>query len=251
MLPLVLAASLSLGAPTREDLRVARVYELDDPDRRTEFIYETWSEKQAGAQRVKKAVYKKRDGKVALEEDYWTEGGAFTGYELRDLERKRVTRARVEGKKLNYELRETTELGEKVKSGSEDLEPLHALGPGLLDRLNAVWDKAVAGEKVELRLAVPDRFESFWFRFKKIEETESEITFDLKPSSFVIAMFVKSIEFVFDKQAKRLKTYRGPTFITRLVKGEWQQLQVVMEYEMGPAAGACPPAQAQCSVRQP
>lgn len=240
----------SSSAATREGVRTARVYELEDPDQRTAYIYETWTETE-GDQKLRKAEYRRPEGSLALKEEYWTKGGSFVRYELSDLDRKRVTRVRVDGNKLHYELRETSELGEKVKTGSEDLEPLHALGPGLLDRLQSVWDQAVAGEKVELRLAVPDRFESFWFKFKKVAETETEVTFHLKPSSFMIAMFVQSIEFVFDKATRRLKTYRGPTFIHRLIKGEWQQLQVVMDYETGPAAVKCPPGRAQCSAKQP
>lgn len=255
-------------AARKQNFRTARVYELNDPDKRTIFSYQTWIE-QRGEEQLKKALFVKPDGKVGLEEDYFSKDGAFTHYELKDHNRKRTTLVRAEKGKLVYELRDQTpDGGEKVKTDSESIEPLHAVGPGLLERLLNLWEKAVAGEAVELRLSVPDRFESFWFRFKKVSETEKEITFDLRPSSFVIAMFVKSIEFTFVKHSRLLKTYRGPTFVMRRVGNEWQQLLAVMEYDMEPetmhadlgpafssktdrAVAACLPDQDRCSIKQP
>lgn len=263
--PKIDAIAKKEAAPKKENLRTARVYELNDPDKRMVFAYQTWTEER-GEERLKKAVFVNPNGTMSLEEDYWTKNGMFTRYELRDFDRKRTTYVRAENGKLIYELKDKTADGEKIKSDNEPIEPLHAVGPGLLDRLMNVWEKGVAGEAVELRLSVPDRFESFWFRFKKVAETEDEITFDLRPSSFVIAMFVKAIEFTFVKKTRLLKTYRGPTFVMRRVGNEWQQLLAVMEYDMGPTTAglspaatpkmdrvtaACLPDQAQCSVRQP
>ena len=74
------------------------------------------------------------------------------------------------------------------------------------------WDKLKAGEKLKVRLAVPDRRESLGFDlFKDKSSSEAQTIIKMKASNFVISAVVDPLYFTFRPDGSQMTEMKGRT----------------------------------------
>jgi hypothetical protein len=84
------------------------------------------------------------------------------------------------------------------------------------------WEKIESGEKVSVRLAVPDRLETIGFRYQKsLSDDPKETKIEFVPSSFIIRQFVKPIEMRFETSSRKIRSFRAPSFLKKKEGTRW------------------------------
>jgi hypothetical protein len=103
-------------------------------------------------------------------------------------------------------------------------------GPQVVDTLLRHWDTVMAGKDYEVRYAVPDRLETFGFRFK-VEKKDSDTTVvHFVPTSFFVRQMVDPVIITLETTSKKLKSIAGPTLL-KIKKGDsWEELKADIRF---------------------
>lgn len=211
---LTLLFSLPLGAAPPD---IAVIYEVGNPVREILYKYSREKNPKGGI----KAWFKSADGKIFAEEEITQTGADFRSYKLTLPELGESAEIKVADAKVYMSY--TTPKGTKTET--EDWKPGYVIGPTLIDYIQANWDSLQAGESVRVRMVVPDRLESFSFRFKKVgtqklgDRTVDKIYFE--PTNIFIGMIVKPIVFLIEPNTRQTLQISGRTYLKKKVPGGW------------------------------
>jgi hypothetical protein len=211
---LIISFSLQISAAAPE---IAVVYEVGNPVREILYKYSREKNPKGGIT----AWFKTPDGKIYAEEEITQTGADFRSYKLTLPLLGESAEIRVADSKIYMSY--STPKGTKTET--EDWKPGYVIGPTLLDYIQANWDSLQAGESVRVRMLVPDRLESFGFRFKKIgtqklgDRTVDKIHFE--PTNIFIGMMVKPIVFLMEPNTRQALQISGKTYLKKKVPGGW------------------------------
>ena len=238
LVPLMTLTSLQAYAADDPPF-LARIFDMASKKQKLLFTYKHSSENRPEF-RESTNVYKDADGIIAVIE---------TARFVKDGDSEKVSNYHVSQKQLGEE-GNVAVAGEKIKftyvkdgKTKEDEEKLtdnFVVGPSIIFYLQKHWAEIVNGDKVKVRLAVPDRRETIGFEYFKVrEETiDGQKTFVLKmkPSSLVISAIVDPLYFFYTPDGKTLVEIHGRTQVKQKVKNSWRNLDAVTTYEYGPNA---------------
>lgn len=100
----------------------------------------------------------------------------------------------------------------KTKTDTTDAPESFVFPPTFLLYVQKHWKDFLAGESINMRLAVLEMRDDFGFKFFKVAQDEVQgktfYSAKLKPTSLIISAIVDPIEFTLDDQ-KRVKSVRG------------------------------------------
>jgi hypothetical protein len=103
-------------------------------------------------------------------------------------------------------------------------------GPQVVDTLLRHWDMVMAGKNYPVRFAVPERLETFGFRFK-VEKHDAKITeVHFVPTGFFVRQAVEPVILTFETATKKLFSIKGPTFLKKKVGDKWEELQAEVRF---------------------
>ncbi len=103
-------------------------------------------------------------------------------------------------------------------------------GPQVVDTLMRHWDTVMAGKDFEVRYAVPERLETFGFRFK-VEKKDAETTVvHFIPTSFFIRQMVDPVVLTMETATKKVKSIVGPTLLKRKNGDSWEELKADIRF---------------------
>lgn len=107
------------------------------------------------------------------------------------------------------------------------------LGDAIHALVTRQWSELMIKGDITFRLFVPNRFDSFAFRFKKIQNKNGDLWFVMEPTSFLIRTLAPTMEFIYtDDVHHHLKEYRGPSPVP--IAGESEKpVRVLFDYERG------------------
>lgn len=145
-------------------------------------------------------------------------GGRLLSYRLRQPLQEEEAEIRLTDKGTFFRYRKGGKWEENLETSSgEVIAPPQIIGFALRH-----WEKIQAGEKVSVRLAVPDRLETIGFRYQKSFSADPQETqIEFVPSSFLIRQFVKRIEMRFETSSRKIRVFRGPSFLKKKEGNRW------------------------------
>lgn len=166
-------------------------------------------------------------GEVAVETTR-TESGRLVSYHLKQPMQDEEAEMRATPEQVHFRYRR----GDKWQEAKEKNSPETIAPPQIVDWAQRHWDKIAKGETVFVRLAVPDRLETFGFRYRKQASNETgRMLVEFTPSSFLIRQFAPSVELLFDEKSRKLLRLRGPSFLKKMEKGAWVPLSAEFRFD--------------------
>ena len=105
-------------------------------------------------------------------------------------------------------------------------------GQGLFFYLRNHLEKFPRNEKISVKLLIPGRLDFFSFDLGIEEETSSTITFKMRVGSLLLRIFTPSLHFKFEKSAKNLVQYIGPSNLVD-ESGDLQTVEILYNTDSG------------------
>jgi hypothetical protein len=139
------------------------------------------------------------------------------------------------GAKVSYRL---TRADGTQKEAQEDSTDDWAVGTVLVRKLQLGWARILKGESVNVRIAVPERLESFGFAFQADPSTlppardARGVRVWLTPRSFLVRLVVKPIEFWMVPDGSAAKGFTGRTLLKARKGASWDDLIAYTEFEV-------------------
>jgi len=104
--------------------------------------------------------------------------------------------------------------GERGRRGAADLPPGSAVDLGAQVVILESWDRLLAGETVELEIAVPERLALYGFRLRRVDSGDAGlVTFELAPASLLVRLVLDPIRFTYSTPDRTIRSFLGRTGI--------------------------------------
>ncbi len=174
-------------------------------------------------------VYSYPDGKEAFTEDVELKGTEVISYKVNQKQLVEEGAIEVKDKKIFFTYKKKDH---EKKTAEEDYVDNLVIGPSIVPYMQKTWDKIKAGDKVRVRLAVPDRRETVGFEFFKDKtSTEAMIVVKMKASSLVISAIVDPLYFTFLPDGSRMFEMKGRTQAKKERDGKFSDLDAHTIYK--------------------
>lgn len=219
---------LALGSPlARAENFTADVY---DEDKKTLLYKFILTETVQGKNLLRDAVYNTPDGKLAFKDRLDVEDGRIKSYSYEQPDAHISAKVEASGKKLLFSY---TDNG-KTKTDDDDFKDNTVLPANTTDFIRAHWDEIAQGKDADARVAAMERCETVGFEFNRTGEGNYEgkdaMMVRMKPTSFIIAAIVKTMNFVFDKTTHRTLQFRGRLLPKKIENGKLKDQDGVFVY---------------------
>lgn len=132
----------------------------------------------------------------------------------------------------NKEVKVTYKSGNDEKEKSDiikykkNLLSIHGLNQFIRDNFNDLVNNE---ETKEFRLIVPARLDSYSFKAKVIESSDSEVVFEIEIDSWFLGMFAPSLKLTYDISERRLKLFQGASNMIP-AKSDSEEVKVEFTY---------------------
>ena len=174
-------------------------------------------------------VYSYPDGKEAFTEDVELKGTEVISYRVNQKQLGDEGSIEVKDKKVIFTYKKKDH---EAKTSEEDYVDNLAIGPSLVPYMQKNWDKIKAGEKIRVRLAVPDRRETVGFDlFKDKASTDTKTIVKMKAASLVISAIVDPLYFTFMPDGSRMTEMKGRTQAKKDHDGKFSDLDAHTIYK--------------------
>lgn len=222
---------------------LAKIFDQESKKQKLLFTYQHESEVKNGV-RTSVNTYKDAEGAIAAVEtvEFTVNGDTEKVRSYRMSQKQLGAEGSVEIKdgQVNFSYSKDG----STKTNDETLTDDFVVGPSVSAYLRARWAQILAGNRVKVRFAVPDRRETVGFEYyKDREETidgNKAIVVKMKPSSFLIAALVKPLYFFYSLDGKQLFEVHGRTQVKQKVDGSWRDLDAVTVYDYASSAVTAP-----------
>jgi len=225
-----LAVPLSAMA---QDFRIqGRLFEIDAPRTKPLFTFTLSGHTLEGKYTRMETDYRDLDGVLTAHEKIGFRDGRLQSYAFEIPNQGEIGKMEIVDERMRFSWNKNGEVRTEEESVPENL----IVGPTIVPFLRENRERILAGESLRARLAVLDRMETIGFRFTKVEEKMRDgravVMVRMRPSSFVVALVVKPLDFLVDKETFRLLEYRGRTLPLRQeTDGTWTALDVDAVYD--------------------
>ncbi len=178
------------------------------------------------------AEFRDAQGMLAVSEVYEKKGDEEV-YRYRQHQTGESAEVRRKGKGVTYRFQDSDgKLHEDHEEATEDW----VVGPSLVPRLQAGWARILRGEPVPVRIAVPDRRESFGFVFRPDLSARDKnlgaesVRVWLEPRSAFLRLLVSPIEFWLSADGTRVHKVRGRTLLKIKRGSRFEDLDAVTRF---------------------
>jgi len=183
-------------------------------------------------------------------EDSWERGGRVqkTIFESRVLQKR--AQLEVRNGKVFYELTNLKDMS--VKKAEDDAVNNLVVPSTMMNYIKSFGDQITKGEKIQVKVAVFDRLDSYTFNIQKVREdktVDGEPTqiLEMSPASIIVSAVVKPMYFYVKSKSGELFAFEGESGLRKKVGDSWEKLQVRSEYEYkNYAPVTAPVAQKEC-----
>lgn len=174
-------------------------------------------------------VYSSAEGKEALTEDVELKGTDVVSYHVNHKQMGDEGTIEVKGKKVLFTYKKKDH---DVKTAEENYVDNLVIGPSVVPYMQKNWDKIKAGEKVSVRLAVPDRRDTVGFDLiKDKSSTDTKTVVKMKASSLVISAIVDPLYFTFLPDGSHMTEMKGRTPFKQEHDGKFSELDAHTIYK--------------------
>ena len=174
-------------------------------------------------------VYSSNDGKEALIEEVALKGTDVLSYHVNHIQVGEEGNIEVKDKKVLFTYKKKDH---EAKTAEENYVDNLVIGPSVVPYVQKHWAQIKAGEKVSVRLAVPDRRETVGFDlFKDKTSTDAKTVVKMKASSLVISALVDPLYFTFLPDGTRMTEMKGRTPFKREHDGQFTDLDAHTIYK--------------------
>jgi hypothetical protein len=204
----------------------------------TGFLYEQGSNKQKLLFNLKrteeknehqllvKIVYTDPLGVEAVVENLVMQNGKVFKYFIHHKQMNEESALEVQGDKIIFKKIK----GNKTEIKEETRTENFVVGPSLLGYLSHHWESLLKGDTISVRYAALDRQETIGFKIFRTHREQRAgrevLIIKMKPSSFIIAVLVKPLVFIFDVSTKVLIELQGRTLPKIKSNKDWKDLDV-------------------------
>ncbi len=173
--------------------------------------------------------YNYPDGKEAVLEDVELKGTDVVSYHYTQKQLGAEGKISVNNNKIFFEYKRKNE---DPKTSQEKYVDNLVIGPSLVPYMKKNWDKLKAGEKLAVRLAVPDRRETLGFDlFKDKSSNDQKTVIKMKASNFVISAVVDPLYFTFTPDGSQMFEMKGRTQPKKEHEGQFSDLDAHTFYK--------------------
>jgi len=102
----------------------------------------------------------------------------------------------------------------RERRGAAALPPGSAVDLGAQVVILESWERLVAGETVELEIAVPERLALYGFRLRRVDSGGAgRVTFELSPANVLVRLVLDPIRFTYSTPDRTIRSFLGRTGI--------------------------------------
>ncbi len=185
-----------------------KVYEKESNFKKVMFLFENCVTKKSNGDIVAESKYFEANGKTAIDETIqYSSSDTLKLFERQHKQINRTTKAKRDGEKVLFEMKEKNAKKEEDDTDDEDWED-NMITPEQLTRyIHRHFDKIMGGDTIKVRLIVPSRTETVGFRVFKEEDKEFmgkvRTRFRMSPTSIFIRALVEPVDLYFEKEKSR------------------------------------------------
>lgn len=178
------------------------------------------------------AVFSDSQGPQVTEES-WELKGKLVKAKIHNRVLGTQSSVEVHGNKLIYK---TQYDDGTTKVSDADAEPHLVVSTTLMAYLRPHFAKILAGEKVQIKLAVLDRRDSFTFNIQKIKSDqtlkgESVAVLEMSPASLIVKAVVDPVRFFINLNSGALFAFEGRSALRRKVGEKYKEMEVKTLYQ--------------------
>ena len=180
-----------------------------------------------------KVIFSGPEGEQSIEES-WEKDGKVQKTILESKVLQKRSQLEVKNGKVFYQV---TDLKDgSVKKSDDDAEENLVVPSTMMSYIKSFSEKIAKGEKVQVKVAVLDRRESFTFNIKKIKDDktidgEAIQVLEMAPASFIVSAVVKPMYFYVKPKTGEMFAFEGESGLRRKVGNSWEKMQVRSAYE--------------------
>lgn len=210
------------------DLIKSTLYDPESKRQKVLFRAER-TEEQKNGKRITKTRFLDSEGQEALTEEVVLHQGQFESITVDQKQLNQKLSAYLKEGKLIYHV---TQNG-KTETEGEDFKSEMIVGPLVSQLIQNHWDELIGGESVSFRIIVLDRKETVGFKvFKSKKQFENDaVSFEMKPTSFIISALVKPIRLNFNKTSKKIVSVFGRVLPKINRGGKWLDTEAEWVFE--------------------
>jgi hypothetical protein len=212
-----------------EELFTGDLYRMGSD--RGELLFRQYNEQDRGQKIVTLThEYTLADGTPYALEEVVRENGEFRDYRIEFyLLDTRGTIVR-DGEDVMFDYR----AGDEWERGAARFKDDLMCGPCLIGFIQANWNRLMSGRAVRFHLPVMQYQRLIPFRFRKDDESpyvrEGRVVFRMEIASFILGLFIGSVDFVFEEETRRLVEIHGPSILKVEEQGIWRYVEVDAYY---------------------
>lgn len=204
LLIILISLNSFAGEVIRPD-RVAKIYAIGKTDEPPVYIHTTHYEKNDAGQTVSSVTIKDTKGETVFTEVGVYDGAKLIAQKIDQFQTGEHFDIHLDDSKIHYDKSTQENIGDGVISG-----------PTLESYLLSHWDELLNGDTIRTRLLVPERKETFGFKFWVREHMKvgdrDVVKIGMKPRSIIVAAFFgKTINLYFDVKDKAFIRFEGRT----------------------------------------
>jgi hypothetical protein len=204
----------------------ARVYDLKGP-RAAEALYSySLVKSREGTVEQWTAHIKDAQNKEYASENTWLKEGKLVRYSLRQPQIGEEAEVRKIPKGVLFRYFKEGKWKEDWEETSETV----ITGPQIVDTILRSWDHLLARKPLTVRFAVPDRLETFRFKFEVVSASADSTVIRFVPANFFIRQLVTPVVLTFDG-VKTLLSMTGPTFLKKRNGEKWDDLVAEVRFD--------------------
>lgn len=180
-----------------------------------------------------KSVFAGQDGIQQVEES-WEKDGHVQKAIIENKILGKLMQVEVKNGKAYYQV--TDLKTNAVKKSDDDAEENLVVPSTIMSYIRPYSDKIAKGEKIQLKIAVLERLESFTFNIKKIRDEktlsgEDVQVLEMSPASIIVKAVVSPMYFHIKTKTGEMFAFEGESAVRRKVGDDWKKMQVFTAYD--------------------
>ncbi len=180
-----------------------------------------------------KVTFSGPEGDQLLEQS-WEKDGKVQKAIIENRAIKKLSQLEVKNGKVYYQV--TDLIDQSVKKSEDTAEENLVVPSTIISYIQPFAEKIAKGEKVQIKVAVLDRRESFTFNIKKIKDDQAVDgepiqVLEMSPASVIVSLAVKPMYFYVRAKSGEMFAFEGESGLRKKVGDSYEKMQVRSAYE--------------------
>ena len=173
------------------------------------------------------------EGEQVLEQS-WEKNGKVKKAIIENRAIKKLSQLEVKDGKIYYQVTDLTD--QSVKKSEATAEDNLVVSSTIMSYIKPHFEEITKGNRVQIKVAVLDRRDSFTFNIKKIKDYKAldgeEIqVLEMAPASLIVSVAVKPMYFYVKPKSGEMFAFEGESGLRRKVGTSYEKMQVRTAYE--------------------